>query len=156
MSRLLGTYAYWVEHGRLMAGAHPRDDAHALAVDHAITDFFDLTRPGEGVEPYDRDLPAGSRRHAHPIPDLDVPTAASMRAILDALDVVITGGGVAYVHCRAGIGRTGTVVGCRLRDQGQTATEALATIATLRRGLLYEDYRSPEMDVQVGMVRDWH
>ena len=37
-----------------------------------------------------------------------------MREILDCLDDALRSGRKVYVHCRAGIGRTGTVVGCLL------------------------------------------
>ena len=41
---------------------------------------------------------------------------------------LLAGGRTVYLHCRGGIGRTGTVLGCYLVRQGQTAEEALASI----------------------------
>jgi protein-tyrosine phosphatase len=55
-----------------------------------------------------------------------------------------------YLHCKGGRGRTGTVVGCYLVEEGRTGGEALAAI---RRwcGHAY----SPETDEQKDMVRSW-
>ena len=75
-------------------------------------------------------------RHVRaPIPDMEVPGAGELRWTLDAIDAEIAGGGVAYVHCWAGRGRTGTVVGCWLVRHGLVGEDALARIVTLRRSL---------------------
>ena len=48
-----------------------------------------------------------------------------MREILDHLRTRLDSGHKVYVHCWGGIGRTGTVVGCHLVEQGMTADQAL-------------------------------
>ena len=61
-----------------------------------------------------------------------------------------------YVHCFAGIGRTGTVVGCHLRRHGRTTAEgAMACIAELRRGMPIAQEVSPHAPAQVEMVENW-
>ena len=46
------------------------------------------------------------------------PGVGVMKRILDDVDEAIAGGGLTYVHCWGGIGRTGTVVGCWLVRHG--------------------------------------
>src|SRR3712207_6971239 len=43
-------------------------------------------------------------------------------------------GGLPYVHCWGGIGRTGTVVGCYLVEHGMDGEQAIAAIAEWRAG----------------------
>ena len=58
-----------------------------------------------------------------------------MNAVLDMLDTALQAGQAVYLHCWAGIGRTGTVVGCYLVRHGLTGEQALARLVTLRAGL---------------------
>jgi protein-tyrosine phosphatase len=60
-----------------------------------------------------------------------------------------------YVHCRAGIGRTGLVVGCYLVRHGETGNEALLAIKQLRSSISSSWMQSPETDAQVDFVRNW-
>ena len=62
---------------------------------------------------------------------------------------------VIYLHCYGGKGRTGTVVGCFLVEQGFTGEEALEQIEALRGEKLMKDGPSPETDAQRAMVIDW-
>ena len=161
---------YWVESGRLLAGAYPghadptRATRLAAVLALGIDWFIDLTMPGE-LAPYDDSLPSPyeprdrgpvtySRR---PIPDHGLPaTAAEMNEILDELDTALADGHLVYVHCRAGIGRTGTVIGCHLaRRLGGPA--ALAELERLwRQGGRDRDYpHSPETDEQFAYVSNW-
>jgi protein-tyrosine phosphatase len=73
-----------------------------------------------------------------------------MREILDELAAAIDEGRTVYVHCRGGIGRTGTVVGCWLVRGGSSGEEAITTIAALRG-----DSFSPETREQHEFVRAW-
>ena len=95
--------------------------------------------------------------HRFAIRDFGVPTAALMRATLDviygALDVIEP----VYLHCWGGVGRTGTVVGCLLREQGLTGAEALDLIARKWRAMEKRTRhpRSPESPAQVALVEQW-
>jgi protein-tyrosine phosphatase len=138
---------YWVEHGRLLAGPYPRD---LEAIGRAgVTLLLDLTRPGE-EPPYE-----GVRTVRMSVDDFDHPTGPAMTAMLDAIDAELEAGGVVYVHCRGGLGRTGTVVGCWLVRHGTPAGAAVAAIARLRAGLPNASRRSPETDEQRAFVETW-
>ena len=82
-----------------------------------------------------------------------------MTAILDAIDSSLAAGKTIYVHCWAGVGRTGTVVGCWLVRHGRTGDEALAQIAEWWKGMdqLKRSIHptSPETSRQKTYVRNW-
>lgn len=72
----------------------------------------------------------------HPIVDVSIPKSPEqMTGILDAVDAALDSGDIVYVHCRGGIGRTGTVVGCWLVRHGLTGEEALAQVDEWWRGM---------------------
>jgi predicted protein tyrosine phosphatase len=136
---------YWLEPNRILAGEYPA--SHEVAetlerlrqyLDCGVTDFLDLTSPGE-LESYetalaqaaaDAELAIGYQRF--PIRDMDVPDRpADMTEILDEIERRVDAGGTVYVHCWGGIGRTGTVAGCYLVRQGLTGDAALNQLARL-------------------------
>jgi protein-tyrosine phosphatase len=159
---------YWVEQGNLLAGEYPGGMAQREArrrlralLAAGVRTFVDLTEDGELI-PYDTWLELEARTagldvayHRFPVTDLDVPTAAGMRAILDCIDAAIGAGAPVYVHCWGGIGRTGTVVCCWLVERGRTCEQALVDIALLREGIEKRLIRSPEMEVQRQFVKAW-
>ena len=167
--------SFWVEEGVLLAGPYPGsvDRAEAAAkleafLDVGITTFLDLTEAGEPspkdgpLQPYDGLLTEiASRRgisvrHVRmPIRDVDIPTAEAMEAILDFIGGTIADREPVYVHCCGGIGRTGTVVGCWLINQGVARESVLDELATLRAGTQRAPKRSPETEEQRQFVRDW-
>jgi protein-tyrosine phosphatase len=72
-----------------------------------------------------------------------------MRRTLDMIDAELAAGGVVYVHCRGGCGRTGMVVGCHLVRRGLAGEVALARVEELCGG------SCPETDEQRAMVLGW-
>jgi protein-tyrosine phosphatase len=65
-----------------------------------------------------------------PIRDVSVPDEPkTMAEIIAAIDRAIAEGGITYVHCWGGIGRTGLAGACCLQEHGQTPDEALADLA---------------------------
>src|SRR5262245_22147025 len=137
--------SYMLLDGRLIAGEYPGDLVEIAArsklaalLDAGVTTFVDLTEACE-LRPYDTLLAEMAKARGteatyfrHPIHDVSVPSSPIvMREILDAVDTVLWKGGIVYVHCWGGIGRTGTVIGCHLVRQGMTGEEALARVGEL-------------------------
>jgi protein-tyrosine phosphatase len=127
-----------IEPGRLVAGRHPcawgLEGARAEVDDllaQGVTFFVELTQEGE-LEEYAGLVPPSIRHARMPIRDFSVPTKEQLIETLDAIDAELEAGGLVYVHCWAGCGRTGVVVGCWLVRHGLDPRAALARIAELR------------------------
>ena len=144
-----------IEPGRLLAGRHPcawgpaEAEAEVRALlDQGVTLFVDLTHEGE-LEPYQLHVPARVRHVRLPIADFSVPAPEQLVATLDEIDYELGAGGIVYVHCWAGCGRTGVVVGAWLVRHGMTPQAALDRIAETR-GL-----GCPQTLEQRLLVLDW-
>lgn len=127
-----------IERDRLIAGRHPS----ALGSENAgaevrqlakagVTLFVDLTQAGE-LEGYASLVEPPARYVNRPILDFSIPTRQGLVATLDEIDAELEAGGIVYVHCWAGCGRTGVVVGSWLVRHGASADDALRVIAEAR------------------------
>jgi len=124
---------YWVVNDKFIAGEYPTDrsvreeasmEKLRKYLDLGINYFVDLTQNGE-KEPYEQMLKKIAKEKEAkvsyqrlPIQDFGIPTKQEMKQILDTIDGAIADGKTVYVHCRGGIGRTGTTVGCFLARNG--------------------------------------
>jgi ADP-ribosyl-[dinitrogen reductase] hydrolase len=155
---------YWVLPGSLLAGEYPYgnalEDTQARLTGllrAGIDTFIDLTHSGERPD-YHTLLPPRVEYWRSPIYDSGVPSeAAHMRAIQARLRSALAVGRRVYLHCRAGIGRTGLVVGCYLVEQGLDGDEALARLNSLwqqsARSLSWPQV--PQTAEQAEFIRDW-
>lgn len=161
-------HAYWVLHGRFLAGEYPRtlerDSSIAklrALVDAGVMTFVDLTTEADGLAPYDEWLGEVSggraKRHAFPIPDVSIPDSDELtHAALDLIDRHLAKGSNVYVHCLGGVGRTGTIVGCWLARHGHHHDAALKRLAELWSSCPKSLQKaSPETEAQRRYVRDW-
>jgi ADP-ribosyl-[dinitrogen reductase] hydrolase len=155
---------YWVLPGLLLAGEHP-SGLTAEATRQRVTTllgagiecFLDLTHPSE-IDSYDQLLPFHVEYLRKPIRDHGLPEKREhMMEILDCLHDALRSGRAAYVHCRAGIGRTGMVVGCLLVERGLTGEEALDELARAWQQCERSKFwpSVPETLAQTDYVRLW-
>lgn len=159
-------HAWWVRPGQVLAGEYPghpdgtRTQVKVnILVDSGIRTFVDLTTPADNLLPYEKEVEKAKanrqldlRRLEFPIPDLSVGEDGIYDQITDAIDESLVRGGV-YVHCWGGVGRTGTVVGCLLADQGLTYEEVIDRLMTLRKGTRKASRPIPETRAQHEVIR---
>jgi ADP-ribosylglycohydrolase len=156
--------SYWVIPGRLLAGKYPggktpkeAERRVAAMIEAGIDTFIDLTEADE-LPPYDIYLPASAHYLRKPIPDHGVPLHPEQMAEIQAeIDAALKRGRRVYVHCRAGIGRTGITVGCYLIEHGLSADAALIRLNELwqanERSASWPDV--PETDEQRDYILAW-
>jgi protein-tyrosine phosphatase len=116
-----------------------------------VTLFVDLTEEGE-LAPYAGRL-GGAHHVRFPILDMWVTSEEQLARTLDAIDEELAAGGIAYVHCWGGCGRTGTVVAAWWVRHGTDPAEALVRYQELCRA--YSTRHCPETREQVAMVMGW-
>ena len=155
---------YWVLPGQLLAGEHPGGSTVAATrarlrslLEAGVSCFLDLTQRDE-LPPYDADLPLGVDYFRKPIPDHGIPQQPGhMAELLDCLRNALRSGRVIYLHCRAGIGRTGMVAGCLLVENGLAGDAAIGELNRLwqqsGRAALWPQV--PETPEQTEYVRRW-
>jgi hypothetical protein len=164
---------YWVIPGRFLAGFSPGDldPSRQTAklqgpADLGCTRLINLMQsterdyPGNRFKTYDGELaalaPAAGREveiTRRGIPDLDVPEAARLLALINQIDPCLDEGHTLYLHCWGGRGRTGTVVGSWMARHGEpNAVEKLKTLTAHDRGFFPQ---IPETPAQRQLVRQW-
>lgn len=136
-----------------------------------VRTYIDLTTPQDralGLLPYDvhfNEVHAATGiepvRHPFGITDMGLPSdVTQMRSVLHLIRQELDAGKTCYVHCWGGIGRTGTVVGCWLRDRGLDGETALAEVQRLYSShmpasKLERNPNSPQRPAQMRYVRNW-
>ena len=88
---------------------------------------------------------------------MGLPSVPHMHTILEAIDTALQSQRKVYVHCMAGIGRTGTTVGCYLVKHGLENKTALNQLAAWWRTVPKSAYnpQSPETPEQVRFILNW-
>ncbi len=166
---------YPINPGVLFAGEYPGDPNPGIArakilslVGMGIRTFIDLTTPDDPLVRYEGVLVEVEQktgiplcRISGPIPDMGVPRSdESMRSIMVAIRDSIEAAPAVYIHCWGGIGRTGTVVGCWLRECGFDRESALVHVQELYSSHMAKAKagrypESPQTEAQKNYVRQW-
>jgi hypothetical protein len=163
--------SYWVIPGQFLAGEYPGGFDRAVTrsnmtafLDAGIDTFFNLTGENElpdyadilteEAENYERQV----FHNRFSITDRGLPSHTNMIAILDSIDQSLADGHKLYLHCWAGIGRTGTTVGCFLVRHGLSGAEALEKLDGLYRTSAQSKHysHSPETRSQIDFILNWH
>ncbi len=167
---------YWVEEGRFLAGKYPlvgkeKEKREQLRkfLDTGITYFIDLTErkelkaKGGKKDPYAEFIKKEAQkcgmkfRHKRmPIKDHKVTTKAHMAQIVATIHRALARGEKVYIHCAAGVGRTGTAVGCYLKSKGLTGQQALDRINKLRQNRKRPRKNSPRSKLQRNFVKSFN
>lgn len=168
--------SWWVKPGRLLASPYPgnpdpkeADRRYRALLTRGIRRFISLQEPnelgrgGKQFPDYRARITELAVIGGHqtnffhfPVVDLAAPSFDQMKAILAAIDTGLERGETVLIHCWGGHGRTGTVVGCWLREQGYGSDEALARIVELRKhNEFLRSQPSPQTEAQISTVRNW-
>ncbi len=133
----------WILENKLMASVFPVDieyihhlrDVEGItsAVDLAENPWVDEWRQVEGME-----------FHHVPVVDMSIPTENDADRIISIID---RSDGPVLIHCAAGIGRTGTIMGLYLVNDGMDPEEAISFVRNKRNG-------SIQTLAQEDMIRD--
>ena len=164
MNKLPPYNSYWVSPKKFMAGEYPGHSYNAMQtplrldalLEAGVRTFIDLTQPKERV-PYEPALRERAgyygvkiQYHRFSIGDFGTPSTQNMRTILETIHNALSQNKMPYVHCWAGMGRTGTVVGCYFVETSMSGTEALIKVDKL---CYYAP--SPQTKGQKDFVRSW-
>jgi hypothetical protein len=119
--------------------------------------YIDLTEIGERPE-YRHLLAHRVEYRRSPIADTQVPGNVSQtRQLVSTIREGLSQGRRIYVHCRAGIGRTGLIIGCFLAEEEHSGRSALRTLNRLwRQSARADSWPSlPQTAEQADYIRHW-
>lgn len=162
--------SYWVLPNKLLAGEVPThltpeltyaklDALVAIGVDVVINLMEADEMNAQGISFFDYSdylKQFNVTMYRMPIVDLSVPTVETMRQIIQLIDVNLKADKTVYFHCWGGVGRTGTVLGCYLKQFGYASNQnVFELIRYLKRTTSINERDSPETHEQREFVLNW-
>jgi atypical dual specificity phosphatase len=66
-----------------------------------------------------------------PIPDMGVPALSEAKSICGRISSWMDAGDATVLHCKAGLGRTGTMLACTLVRRGEHPVRAIETVRSI-------------------------
>jgi atypical dual specificity phosphatase len=140
----------WLKQGRLagtpLPGVYFEMEYDLKALQRVgITTLVTLT---ETALDESRLAPFGLKSVWEPIPDMTAPTVEQAVRLCRTIDRLHARGEVVAVHCRAGMGRTGTVLAAHLVWEGYDALKALETVRSI-------EPRWVQSQVQVAFLKEF-
>jgi len=156
---VLGNFG-WLVPGRLAGSAQPGGDWYDFSGDQSglSEDLDELAAQGLGALVSLTELPlreelvrSRGMDYLHlPLADMQAPSLEDIAKFVEFVAQARAGGRSVAVHCRAGLGRTGTMLACYLVSQGYRAREAVAAIRQERPGSV----ETPEQEASVYRYAD--
>ncbi len=168
--------SYWAVPGQLLAGCYPgsldpaqMDEKLSGLVQAGVTMVVNLMEEmetdhfGNTFHDYSPRLAtlAGEAERTiivrrFSIRDQSIPTPQLMQEILQSIEEEIAAGGVVYVHCWGGKGRTATAVGCYFISQGlETPETVLSKLQTLTAHASDSFWPTPQTAEQCAFIKNW-
>lgn len=86
-----------------------------------------------------------------PIVDMDVPTEEAAARLCGQVAELVAGGQAVGFHCKAGLGRTGTMLACQLIWEGTSAAAALKEVRSVEPGWI----QSEKQVAFLGRFEEW-
>ncbi|MFN2587093.1 MAG: dual specificity protein phosphatase family protein [Actinomycetota bacterium] len=122
-----GVINFQVVDDQVLRGSHPREEVLPELAQRGVTTIVDLRAETNLDVDQKRLKKLGITRFNIPLRDGQVPTEAQVEQFLSIIE---NSNGKVYVHCMAGVGRTGAMVGAYLVATGQESAAG-----ALRRNL---------------------
>jgi len=148
-----GSLGLTIQPGRVDRGRDLAEDLATLArkeVDVVVSLLTRAEMAAVGVPDYlTRIEEAGFDVLHSPMPDQGVPTREEARRLIDRIETALGEARHVVLHCLGGLGRSGLIAACLLRNRGLSADDALAAVRQARGP------RAVETHVQELFVRNW-